>query len=294
MAKGAASGAAAGGRSNSAAAWVKVCALTALLFALLSFNYAGLTTSASVTGKPLQLALVALADTLVLGYFVALSRWNGWKEWGACFSVFYGVNYVLTAMEAVYIPSVLPADTIAALLVDGAVVSGVFAAALVLLLSERGAQTRAAAGRLAMPASEWAWKVVCSGLSYLALFFLFGVAVYDPIAYMLAPAALAAEQGAIPPSAAALVLTTEMVRGMLWTLLAVPAVLALPFGWRKTGAMLGLLFAIPVSGSIFLSTAIAPGLIPAHLAEVLAENLTFGVLVAWVLQLRARLPLSSR
>lgn len=69
-------------------------------------------------------------------------------EWGAVFSVFYGVNYVLTAIESVYLPSVLPANLVFSLLVNGAIASGIFAAVLVLVLGGRGIQTQATTKRL--------------------------------------------------------------------------------------------------------------------------------------------------
>ena len=75
--------------------------------------------------------------------------------------------------------------------------------------------------------------------------------------------------------------------------LAVPAILALPFGWRKTAVIIGLLFAVPMSGSIGLSTAVAPGLIPAHLLKMFGENFVFGASAVWILHLRSRLPAIS-
>ena len=190
----------------------------------------------------------------------------------------------------VYLPSLLTMNTVFSLLVDGAVISSIFAAALVLVLGGRRVQTHATTKRLAMHAQEWAWKIIGAGVSYLVLFFLFGFAVYMPLVRWLDPVALASEQSAVPASAGAWIFPLEAIRGVIWVFIAVPAIIALPFGWRKTAVIIGLLCAAPVSGIIGLSTTIASGLIPAHLVEVFGENFVFGALAVWILHLRSRLP----
>ncbi len=267
--------------------WAKIVALTLLFIVLTSFNYTGLTLSTTVLEKPLPLILVGFIDALLLGYFVTVSRWTGWKEWVTVFLMLYGVNYVLTAMEAVYLPNLLTMNIVFSLLVNGAIVSGIFAAVLVLLLGGGRMRVQSAAKRLAMHRREWAWKIIGASVLYLVLF---GFAVYIPFARLLDPVALAAEQSAVPASAAAFIFPLEAFRGVIWVLLAVPAIIALPFGWRKTAVIVGLLFAFPMSGIIGLSTTIASGLIPAHLAEVFGENFVFGALSVWILHLRSRLP----
>jgi hypothetical protein len=278
-----------GSRWEAPVTWVKIVGLTLLLIVLFSFNYMGDTFSTTVVEKPLLLILVGFIDTLLLGYFVTVSRWTGWKEWVTVFLMFYGVNYVLTAMEAVYLPNLLTMNTVFGLLVNGAIVSGIFAAVLVLLLGGGRMRLQSAAKRLAMHRREWAWKIIGAGVLYLVLFFLFGFAVYFPFARLLDAVALAAEQSGVPASAA-WIFPLEAFRGIIWVLLAVPAIIALPFGWRKTAVIIGLLFAVPMSGSIGLSTTVASGLIPAHLVEVFGENFVFGALAVWILHLRSRLP----
>jgi len=282
-----------GGFGRSPATWAKIIGLTVLLVVLLSFNYAGLALSSSVTQKPLQLIVVAFVDTVIMGYLVTASRWKGRMEWLALFSAFYGVNYALTTIEAVYLPTVLPASTVFNLLLNGAIVSGVFAAALVAVLGERGMQEQTGVKRLAMPAREWIWKTIAGGIVYIILFIIFGAVVYGPLAKSLDAAAYAAEQSSGASAGAALIFPTEILRGAIWVLLGVPVIMSLPFGWRKTGVIMGIVFAVPLSGFILLSTTIAAGLVPAHFVEVITENFVFGILVTWILQRHDRLPALS-
>jgi hypothetical protein len=268
---------------------LKLLGLIALLFVLTSINYAGLGLSASLS-SPLALILAALMDTLVLDYFVMSSRFQGWKEWAVVFSVLYGSNYVLTAMESVYLTSLLTANVVASILVNGAIISGVFAFALVELVgSRKSTESNVVQNRLRMPTTEWIWKILCSGAIYLVVFILFGLAVYGPLATTLDKAAYVAKQAAIPASAAALVFPLEFLRGLIWTILAIVASISLPFSWRKTALVVGLLLAVPLSLNIFLSSAIVPGLQIAHFVELFGENLVFGIIAVWILHPRSRL-----
>jgi hypothetical protein len=270
--------------------WVKLAGLTLVLSVLFVFDFWRLTFSAAFFGDPLGWVLFAFVASVLFGFFTLVSTWSGWRQWAAVFLVFYGVPYVLTVAEAPYLPSVLTASLVTDLLVNGAIVAGVFAAILVTLLGRPVPYAPTRRTRLVMPAGEWAWKLLSVGAVYLTLFFVFGEAVYAPLARAVDSAAYAAEQAAVPTSGAALVFPIEYLRGVLFAVFTVPAVMALPYSWRKTGAFVALLIGLPESALILLSTTLAPGLVPPHFVEVLGANLVLGVAMVWILQRRDRLP----
>jgi len=273
--------------------WLKVVALTVLYIALLSVNYSTITLSNAATKTPIQLILVAFIDTLLLSYFALRSRWKGWKEWGAVFVILYGMVYVLTAAETFYLGSILSASMALALLVNGAITSVIFAGALAWVFGGKGMQGGMSSTRLKMPGREWAWKIVVSAVVYLLLFFVFGFMVYMPLGKALDPVAYTQEQS-IASNASSLVFPIELLRGALWALFAVPAIIALSFGWKKTGVTIGLLMAIPLALFQFLSTTTTIGLQIAHTAEIVGENMVFGFLLVWVLHVHSRLPTDGR
>jgi len=270
--------------------WVKLAGLTLVLSVLFTFDFWRLTVSAAFFGNPLGWVLLALVASVLFGSFTLASTWSGWRQWTAVFLVFYGVPYVLTVAEAPYLPSVLTASLIADVLVNGAIIAGVFAAVLVTLLGRAVPDVPVRRSRLVMPAGEWAWKLLSAGAVYLTLFFVFGEAVYAPLARAVDSAAYAAEQAAIPSSGAALVFPIEYLRGVLFAVFAAPAIMALPYSWRKTGAFVALLISLPESALILLSTTLAPGLVLPHFVEVLGANLVLGLVIVWILQRRDRLP----
>jgi hypothetical protein len=267
---------------------LKVVGLTVLYVALLSVNYSAITPSNTALKGPIQLVLVAFIDTLLLSYFVLSSRWRGWKEWGAVFAVLYGMVYVLTGAETFYLGNILSANMASTLLVNGAISSAIFAGALAWVFGRKGMQGGMGDSRLKMPGREWVWKIVASAAVYLLLFIVFGVIIYMPLGKALDPVAYAQEQG-IASNASSLVFPIELLRGALWALFAVPAIMALPFGWKKTGVIVGLLMAVPLALSQFLSTTTI-GLQIAHTAEIVGENMVFGFLLVWVLRVHSRLP----
>jgi hypothetical protein len=268
---------------------LKVVGLTVLYIALLSFNYSAITLSNAATKAPIQLILVAFIDTLLLSYFAFSSRWKGWKESVAVFAVLYGMVYVLTAAETFYLGSIISASMALTLLVNGAITSAIFAGALARVFGSKEMQGGMSSTRLRMPGREWAWKIIVSAVVYLLLFFFFGFIVYMPLGKALDPLAYAQEQS-IASNASSLVFPTELLRGALWALFAVPAIIALPFGWKKTGIIVGLLMAVPLALSQFLGTTMTIGLQIAHTAEIVGENMVFGFLLVWVLGVHSRLP----
>jgi len=266
----------------------RIAVLTVALFALFSFDFRGLAVSQTLLSDPLRLLMVAFIDTVVLGFFVSTARSSKLRAGGSVFAVFYGGNYLLTALESAYLGSILPLDLVIGLVVNGLIVSAAFAAALVLALG-KGGEGNSAVPRLSVGAKEWVWKFALSGAVYLLLFMAFGLAVYYPIAKALDPVAFAAEQGAASSAAAFWVLPLEYVGGMLWVVLAVPVILAVTTVWKKTALVVGLLFAVPVSCSMLLS-GMSIGLTVAHATELFGENFAFGAFAVWLLHLRNRLP----
>ena len=269
--------------------WAELAVLTVVLTALFSFDFERLTPSSAFIGDPVGWVLLAFVVSLLFGAFTAVSRWSGWKQWSAIFLVLYGVPYVLTVAEAPYIPTVLPESRVIDTLLNGAIIAGVFATAVVVILGRPGGEAQPSIARLSMPPREWAWKILVAGAIYLALFFVFGAAVYGPIARMMDPSGYAAEQGAIPASGSALVFPIEFLRGIGFAAFSLLAVVALPSSWKKTGVAVALLIAIPESAMILLSTTMAPGLVPGHFVEVLGANLIFGYAVVWLLNRPGRL-----
>ena len=267
--------------------WLRIVGLTALYVALLSVTYTSATLSATASTAPIQLVIAAFIDTLLLSYFVIPARFSARKEWGALFATLFGMVYLLTAIESVYLGSILAVSTIPPLLVNGGITSAIYAAALVWAFGGRGRE--AGGARLKMPAREWAWRSLVLSGSYLLLFILFGLIVYAPLGKALDPAGYASEQ-ATASSAAGLVFPVELLRGALWPSWRFPRFWPFRLIGRRLGLVVGLLMAVPLTMVLFQTNSMSIGLQAAHAAEIFGENLIFGAATVWILKVHHRLP----
>lgn len=84
-----------------------------------------------------------------------------------------------------------------------------------------------------------------------------------PLARALDPVALS-QEGAIAASSAVWIIPVEYLRGTVWFLLALPAILSLSYSWRKVAFIVALLFAVPISVNILLPNGMTSGLQIAH------------------------------
>src|SRR2546428_9984179 len=133
----------------------------------------------------LDLLLVSFLQAGILSFIILRSNWAGRKLMGATILLFYGVTTVTTQLESiVFLPMKMPRGMIPALFLMGAVVAIVFAPSAVLIQGGAKAKEQMPTSdtRLAMPASEWAWKLAVHVVVYEALYFGFGyfVAWQDP------------------------------------------------------------------------------------------------------------------
>ena len=80
-----------------------------------------------------------------------------------------------------------------------------------------------------------------------------------------------------------------MVRGMIWTALALPVIRMMKGDWWEAGLAVALLFSVLMGSLLLVPTEFMPPRIRlAHFVEVTSSNFLFGWLVAWILNSRQR------
>jgi hypothetical protein len=185
----------------------------------------------------------------------------------------------------------LPPGMLPRLFLMGALIAAPFSVLAVLILGKRKAKavdTRPDS-RLVMPASEWAWKLAVIALAYVILYFTFG--------YFVAwrrPAVQEYYGGTDPGSFVAQMRTVlrdtpwlvpfQIVRAMLWVVLALPVIRMLKGQRTETALAVGLLFAVVMNAQLLLPNPYMPEAVRmAHLVETASSNLIFGVFVGWLL-----------
>jgi hypothetical protein len=282
----------------------RVIALSIVLF--VSFSVA-----AGVVGQPpgasapepsgsaaLALVVVCVLDTIVLTHFILRSRWTGWRLAATVFFVFYGVSTFMPQIESAVFITRLPEGMLPRLFLMGALFAAPFSVAAVLILGKRKSNDSAAGenSRLVMPGSEWAWKLAAIAVVYVMLYFTFGyfIAWRNPAVREYYggsdPGGFLAQMGTVVRETPWLV-PFQVLRAMLWTLLALPVVRSLKGAWQETAISVGFIFAVLMSDLLLLPNPYMPESVRmSHLVETALSDFIFGAFVGWLLMKRRALP----
>jgi hypothetical protein len=197
----------------------------------------------------------------------------------------------MSQIESAVFITRLPPGTLPRLFLMGVLIAAPFSVLAVLILGKRRASPEDSAGnsRLVMPVSEWAWKLAVIAIVYVILYFTFGYFIawqhpavreyyggIDAGGFLAHMATVVSDTGWLIPF--------QLLRGMLWMLLALPVIRMMKGGWRETALAIGLLFAIVMNAQLLLPNPYMPEAVRmAHLMETASSNFIFGVFVGWLL-----------
>lgn len=159
-------------------------------------------------------------DTTVLAWLVRGLRSDTWRSALGIFVLFFGVKAALVAVEAAYLPDVLPPETARALLLNGALTGTLFAPALVTVW--RNPTDHVTLERTHRPWYGWLWRLASAGLLWVVIFVAVGLLVFQPLATVLDSVAAEAYLSAFTPDAPGAILLFQAGRGVLWALLTIP------------------------------------------------------------------------
>ena len=274
----------------------RLVALTVVLF--ICFAVAGTLVKLPGSGDPgaqagdaaTRLVAVCFLTTAVLTYLILRSRWAGWKLAVTMFLVYYGVATFMGQIESAVFITRLPPGALPRLFLMGALVAAPFAALAVLILGKRKASTADTGPntRLHMSAREWAWRLAVIAVVYVILYFTFGyfVAWRQPEvrAYYngVDTGSFAAHMGMVARDTPWLI-PFQVLRALLWTVLALPVVRMMKGGRLETALAVGLLFAVVMNAQLLLPNPYMPDAVRmAHLLETASSNFLFGAFVGWL------------
>jgi hypothetical protein len=276
---------------------LRVIALTIILFVCFAVaggvvGFAGSAQASEQTGaSTLLLLAVCLLQVMVMTHLILRSRWTGWRLVAATFFIFYGVTTFMPQIESAVFLTHLPRGTVPRLFLMGALIAAPFSVLAVLILGKRKAVPRDTDGdtQLAMPASEWVWKLTVIAVVYVILYFTFGYFVawrHPGVAEYYGgtdPGSFTAQMGTVLRNTPWLI-PFQIARAMCWVALAVPVIRMLKGKWPETAVSIGLLFSVVMNAPLLLPNPYMPGPVRmAHLLETASSNLIFGVFVGWLL-----------
>jgi hypothetical protein len=233
------------------------------------------------------LGVLALVNTSVIMVLILRSNWVSWKLMLAVGFSFYGVFTFLSAIEAIYFGPALgiPPEDFAGLFLSGLPTALIFVPLAVVILGKsraNGDTVTEPNRRLAMPVTEWLWKLATIAVIYPIIYALFGFF----IAWQN-PNLVAMYDGGTNPEVfnAGRMITLQVFRSMLWVLFAVPVIKMTRGKTWQVAMVLGLLYSLPMAFSLVLPNPYMPDASArlSHLIEITLSNFLFGWIVTYLL-----------
>lgn len=272
---------------------VKYLALVVLNLSLFMLGNAIIRADLNWTPPPEQqpwvvvgLLLVALVNTFVISLVVVRSAWGHWRLVAATIFSWYGTMTFMTQIESAWFG---PALGIAPSLLPSLFLSSV---PLVLLFTPAAvfvwgkwrppADTLDTRERLPLSAPEWLWKLAVIAAVYVVLYLGFGyfVAWQNPALRDMygggANAQVFDYERLIP---------FQLVRGVLWTLFALPVIRMVRGSRWQVALLLGLVVGLPATIVLAIPNPIMPdpSVRLSHFIETSTSNFIFGAFATWLL-----------
>jgi len=237
----------------------------------------------------LMLFLTCALNTWVVLYFIYNSQCKGWKLVGTIFLFTFGIQYFMSQIETLWFNDRLNFPVKGIL----AVVSGGFI--MNLLFSVTATWFTGNFSPLKEPAGEKTKVELAPMVKYLLLFSI----VVWPVIYFLAGYLIAwqfaevrllysgtTEMGSflsiMKANFASGLYFFQIPRGVLWILIALPAVAVIRGSLMRKGVIIGLLFALLGSSQLLLPNPFMSDMVRmAHLIETAPSNFIWGFIIAW-------------
>lgn len=280
---------------------LRILALTVILFACFAVAGGIIGQQPSTESEPGAIAgillVVCVLNASVMAYIILRSRWSGWRLMLAVFVVYYGVTTFMGQIESAVFITRLPPGLLPRLFLAGAVVAALFSVLSVIVLGKRRGSGSESAN-LTMPPREWAWRLAVITVAYVILYFTFGYFIawqnpavreyYGGVDHGGFLAHMRFEASARP-----WLIPFQILRGLLWVVIALPVIYMMKGRRAEIALALGLLFAVVMNSQLLLPNPFMPETVRmTHLVETASSNFIFGCLVGWLLA--PALPPTSR
>lgn len=268
-----------------------------ILFVIGSMAVSGLLPEIASESGPVPDALgfliFGLLNTLLIIVMIKSSKWYGWKLTLTLAIAYYGAVTFLPQIETWYFLSevTVTAAILKGLFIMGLPIAFVYIPLAVLILDKRKAkETVANVATARIPKKQLLLKVTAIALVYIVLYWAAGYFIAwqnpDLRAFYGSPGAILPfwEQTANTFKDGGL-FPFQFLRGLLWTLCALPLIYGSKLSTWGTAVLLGLFLTIPQVLGLILENPLMPSasIRLSHMIEGFASNFTFGLIIVWLL-----------
>jgi hypothetical protein len=245
-------------------------------------------TPGQMTALLVGVLVMSAVDTLVVALLILRSRWHGWRLMAALAFSLYGVMTFMSQIEVVWFGAALgiPSAWLLPLFLGTLPIALGFVPLAVLVLGKGRPSIIDPQPPVALPVGvgAWAWRLALIAVVYVVLYFGAGYIVAWQNPELRNLYGNGADSRAFHP---VLLPAFQLLRGVLWTLLALPVIRMSRGGSWQVALLVGMLFALPMN----MAHAIPNDLMSAsvrlsHFIETVSSNFIFGLLVVGLLTWR--------
>jgi len=270
-----------------------IAMLIAYMLSTLVFGETNATITVEEASRAGQLLfLVSCINALVLSYPILCSPWHGMKLIVAVILIQFGVETFMSQIETFYFNRSLQLATIefVSIVVAGVIRAVVFAPLAVFIFGKLRKSGQPVANKSSIPLHVWGLRLIALAVLYVILYFLFGYFV----AWQWEETRLFySGTTAIQPfldhfrglfSTQPDILPFQLLRGALWTVLAIAIVRMMKAKRWEASLAVALIFAGLLSSGIGLfPNPYMPDMVrQSHFFELLSSMLLFGGIAGWV------------
>lgn len=242
---------------------------------------------------PFDILVVGLGHTLPLMLLLWNARLYGWKLYAASAFTYYGLVTFMSQIETAFFLTSLTVSQAALvnLFLMGLPPALLFIPVAMLILGKwKRPVNEEPMQPFQFSIHQWVWKLAIIAFAYLVLYFGAGYfiawqnpelrAFYhgeDPGSFFLQMANIFRNDPSLPPF--------QVLRALLWTLFALPAIRMTRGKPWQVALIVGLLISVPMNIGHLMPNPLIPfnSVRISHMIETSSSNFVFGLILAWLL-----------
>jgi hypothetical protein len=250
------------------------------------------TADASNNNSDLWLLLTCFINTAAVLFFIYNARVKGLKLVAALFLIIFGIQFFMSQIETVWFNDSLkmPANTIWMIVSGGAIMSILFALSAAWLtgnFQKRNSQKEMA---FMKPPLKSMIKPVAllAVIIWPAVYFLAGYFIAwqfpDIRQYYSGSSEMESLFVMMQANVASGLYFFQILRGLLWVLIAILVITSTTGSWMRKGLIIGLLLSCLGCSQLLLPNPIMPEMVRlGHLLETSTSNFVWGFILSWFL-----------
>jgi hypothetical protein len=242
-----------------------------------------------------MMIVTSFCNAAVLSYTIVRSGFRRWKLVITIFTVYFGVNTFLSQIETLYfnVSLNIPMREVVSFFLTGFITALVFSPLSVLVLGKFRERKVPLHSPARLAASSWglvARVALIAVVIYPVLYFLFGYFVlwqFEEARVLYSGTSLKLSffsHMATTVQEDPVIYPWQVLRGLLWILLALPVIRMSRAKWWDTAVQAGLLFAVLMNAGHLIPNPYMPRIVSmAHLIETATSNFILGFITVFFL-----------